>query len=567
MRVGVRNRVAGVKALRWGGALMALLVFASCAGHRIGIKGPGRCLRDLERDPAVQAVAEEHPEVRALLATAARLTAFQPARAAGHYFQAAEEARRSGGGEGAERLFAHAIGHGTALVHELGAWEDGRSFRGRDRSYRVALDLASPHTVDPRRFDDLFLAERLEIAGFDQVVAQEGAGAPMVGKRGWSADRKRENRFLHSGGTDAAVTMWAEISPDGLVTCRCLNPRKVVEVRAGDRRKPLAANYTAPIATTVREERWKSWGLKGVLSPSLFLDKIGLYSLEEPDPSRIPVVMAHGLLSKPETWTAVYNNLLADRRIRENYQFYFFYYPTGLPPLYPGAGLRRELAELHAHLRARGGGRNINRMVLIGHSMGGLMVSAQVRDFRGAWEDLFTIPFDEAPLSAEAREAVETLFHTPPPRYVTRAVFVATPHRGSTLANNWVGRIGSSLAKVPDSFMSLQAPELVGSMTDFGRSVLLTADPLDGIYRLREDNPVLKLTESRPLSPWVTLHSIIGDEGRGDTPESTDGIVPYRSSHLPGVRSEKIVPCGHSAHLHAQGQAEIRRILLDHLRG
>jgi hypothetical protein len=37
-------------------------------------------------------------------------------------------------------------------------------------------------------------------------------------------------------------------------------------------------------------------------------------------------------------------------------------------------------------------------------------------------------------------------------------------------------------------------------------------------------------------------HSIIGDRGKGDTPNSSDGVVPYWSSHLATAKSEKIVP-------------------------
>jgi len=46
----------------------------------------------------------------------------------------------------------------------------------------------------------------------------------------------------------------------------------------------------------------------------------------------------------------------------------------------------------------------------------------------------------------------------------------------------------------------------------------------------------------------IPYHSIIGDRGRGDTPNSSDGVVPYWSSHLDGAQSEKIVPSEHGSH-------------------
>jgi hypothetical protein len=59
----------------------------------------------------------------------------------------------------------------------------------------------------------------------------------------------------------------------------------------------------------------------------------------------------------------------------------------------------------------------------------------------------------------------------------------------------------------------------------------------------------------------VPYHSIIGDRGRGDTPNSSDGVVPYWSSHLDGAQSEKIVPSGHGAEHSPEAITEVLRIL------
>ena len=56
-------------------------------------------------------------------------------------------------------------------------------------------------------------------------------------------------------------------------------------------------------------------------------------------------------------------------------------------------------------------------------------------------------------------------------------------------------------------------------------------------------NPVLNRIASLPIR--VPFHSIMGDRGLGDSPESSDGVVPYSSSHLEGAESELIVPTGH----------------------
>jgi hypothetical protein len=69
-----------------------------------------------------------------------------------------------------------------------------------------------------------------------------------------------------------------------------------------------------------------------------------------------------------------------------------------------------------------------------------------------------------------------------------------------------------------------------------------------------------------PSHPGVTYHSIMGDCGKDDTPNSSDGVVPHWSSHMDGAASEKIVPSGHSAHQNPEGIKEVGRILHLHLK-
>ena len=63
------------------------------------------------------------------------------------------------------------------------------------------------------------------------------------------------------------------------------------------------------------------------------------------------------------------------------------------------------------------------------------------------------------------------------------------------------------------------------------------------------------------IPPGIPYHSIMGDRGHGDTPNSSDGIVPYWSSHLDGARSELIVNSDHGAQYNPQAIREVARIL------
>ena len=74
----------------------------------------------------------------------------------------------------------------------------------------------------------------------------------------------------------------------------------------------------------------------------------------------------------------------------------------------------------------------------------------------------------------------------------------------------------------------------------------------------------LKVVNTIPMTPGVPYHTIIGDRGRGDSPNSSDGVVPYWSSHMEGAQTEDIVPSDHTAHQDPQAIAEVLRILKAH---
>jgi hypothetical protein len=83
----------------------------------------------------------------------------------------------------------------------------------------------------------------------------------------------------------------------------------------------------------------------------------------------------------------------------------------------------------------------------------------------------------------------------------------------------------------------------------------------NSIDTLAPNNRFVVAINKIPITKGIPYHSIIGDRGRGDTPNSSDGVVPYWSSHLDGARSEKIVPCGHGSPQNPQAIAEVHRIL------
>ena len=157
---------------------------------------------------------------------------------------------------------------------------------------------------------------------------------------------------------------------------------------------------------------------------------------------------------------------------------------------------------------------------------------------------------------AELLEEVLVFNHRPE---VQRVIFISTPHRGSKLAAGWIGRIGAALVKTPQLFTSIYAstkPLLVADPT--ARSLNRMPNSVDTL----EPNDRFVVAVNRlPITPGIPYDSIMGDRGRGDTPNSSDGMVPYWSSHLNGAQSELVVPSDHGAQHNPQAIAEVRRIL------
>jgi hypothetical protein len=142
-------------------------------------------------------------------------------------------------------------------------------------------------------------------------------------------------------------------------------------------------------------------------------------------------------------------------------------------------------------------------------------------------------------------------------------IFIAAPHRGSDLARNWLGRIGSSLVKAPTTLTNVGKEALNLATLDIG-AMKLSRIP-NSVDTLSPNNRFVKNVSAIPITPGIPYHTICGDRGRGDTPKSSDGIVPYWSSHLDGAQSELVVPSSHSAHQNPQAIEEVRRILKLHI--
>lgn len=429
----------------------------------------------------------------------------------------------------------------------------------------LVLDRRGEEVLDPSGFDALTPAGSVRIKGLIHRSTQDGLGVPCVGWVRRESPLVAGQPGIPKAGMSFPVTAYVRF--DGRTAhLRFQSTLRSDHALIDGRRMRLAADFSASIAILLSHGKNRSIDLRALFFTDREFGKAGLFQFQPYDPNKIPVVFVHGLISRPEAWTQALNGLLADPKVRERYQFWFYLYPTGLPVWKSAAVLRSELDRFHRALETPARNPRLHEMVLVGHSMGGLISSLMIREGGDRlWRQFSNVPSRELKLSPSAKREILDLVYFAPREDVHRVIFVATPHRGSNLALNPMANFGAGLIRLPVGLGKGDREEFLRALRDDSRSLFVA--PANSVRFLRAKSPLLLSIMNLPISPKVPYHSIIGDRGRGSSPNSSDGVVPYWSSHLDGARSEKIVPSGHGANENPRGIEEIRRILRLNLEG
>jgi pimeloyl-ACP methyl ester carboxylesterase len=441
-------------------------------------------------------------------------------------------------------------------------------------SRQLELSMAKD-TVYSRDYFDSFVAARgVEESGMVRKV-REGCGAPMVGIREQRPERAEEMKFFPKRGLHLPVTLTIDSiakprAADGVVAVEfsMRNPLVEQSVAVGNRRLPLAANFSAPIAILLKGLSQNSLALAGYFKADEQASKAGIYLLEPYDPDRIPVILIHGLVSVPTIWRDIIPELSSDPIVSQNYQLMVFTYPSSYPLAQSAALLRESLASVRERYDPDGNDPLSNNMVVAGHSMGGMLTHSLVADFDDRlWNEISDVPFEQLKMGEQERERIREMVFFDPDPAVRRAVYFSAPHRGAKMAEKGISGLVSRMAKLPVQVLQLPGELLmaVGS-ENLKMEGVSAGKKMTSVQSLEPDSPMVKAMDASPYRKGVIYHSIIGDRGKGDTPNSSDGVVEYWSSHQKGAASELIVPTDHGSYKHPRAIEELKRILREHAR-
>ena len=399
-----------------------------------------------------------------------------------------------------------------------------------------------------------------------------GVGAPVIAVRRGDlpAEPLIEGKLFPIYEFYYALTAVLEIgAPDEaaprLAALSIVDPHRQDRVEIAGVKYPLAMDLGAQFLL-LEGETDIEFAKGGALRSGKHVSEIGLYIGEPLRTDKIPLVLVHGLLAGPTGWIPALEELVLDPEIQQGFQVWAFAYPTGLPFNFSARLLREALTDTLSRVDPEGANPLIQQTVIVSHSMGGLLTRVNVSDSgMTVWDAVFSEPPDEINLEPEDLEWMkESLIFEPVPS-VTRVVFFSVPHRGSKLASNSVGKIGASFVSLPEVLKTL-GQRIVAAAGDALRGDAEERHKFsDGVQTLQPDSTAIEILNQLEINPRVTYHSIVGDQGKGDCPDCTDGIVPYWSSHLEGAASERIVPSGHGTYKDPEGIAELQRILHEHL--
>jgi len=410
-------------------------------------------------------------------------------------------------------------------------------------------------------------AASIRIRNAERRVASDGLGVPCVTVREREVQPVGSSRFVPLNGRWLPATFVIDCSTPGRPVGKFFNTQVTQTASLAGTSQPLAYDFTAALEISLGPRFWRRFGLSGLFKPAAHLENSGLFFTESFSPDRIPVIMVHGLASDPHIWQNPMNEILADPVLRENYQLWYFLYPTGLPVPVTARRLRESTRLAIEAYDPKRTAPALKEMVLVGHSMGGLLSRMQVIDSGDdIWGSFFAVPPEQLWVDPRRRRALmDALFFDRSP-YVERAIFVATPHRGSDIADFNLVRWVVNFIRLPLDLAGL-ATEFAQLDVSFFNPALQKFDAFGtrSIDNLSPRHPLLNGLEQRPI--LVPHHSIIGNRGRSVAPElCSDGVVPFKSAHLPTAVSEKLVPAPHSCAQHPETAAEIVRILHEHLK-
>ncbi len=382
-----------------------------------------------------------------------------------------------------------------------------------------------------------------------------GIGVPML----LDYETRDAPLYPRDGLTIPATAVYRRI--DGAPHFSLLTAKNTIELNGST--YPINIDNVAPVTAMARRGRHIARsGFRNLLDPAAMPEGPRIFLTEPYDPNKITILIIPGLQSTPFAFVDLLEAIRCDPEVSGHFQVWTFLYATGTPVLFNALELRQQLEKTISEVDPADQDFATRHIVVLGHSMGGLMAHTLVSDSgEKLWNALFAVPPERLKGDkATIRRLVDGLHFHRNPRVVS-AIFAATPHRGSQLAESWIGHLAASLIRLPSDLRA----DIVKVISENPDAATPTAKAFcremnfSSVRTLSPGDPVLRAMADLPIE--VPFHSIIGKHNPGPIETSSDGVVPYASAHLDGASSEFVVRSSHGVCENSEAQGEVIRIL------
>lgn len=334
-------------------------------------------------------------------------------------------------------------------------------------------------------------------------------------------------------------------------------------VKVAEKSYPLAANFSAPYGLWLAQNNLVRSAYLSLIDRDDRVTMPHLFMLEPYNPNKKVIVLVHGLASSPEAWVRLTNDIMGDPVLRDHYQVWQVFYSTNMPILESRYQIYSLITQTFDQVAPSASAKK--DAVLIGHSMGGIITRLLVSDADLVQPTVELLDnnratkFKDDPLFKARLE----MHHIP---NFSRAIFLSAPHRGTAFADRWFTLAARKIIKIPGAFLGALADTLQdGNIRNFSKELghgLIQNGPSD----LSNNSKFTQITKNVMPYEGFKYHSIIGNNtSSNDINVITDDVVPYKSAHLDGALSEKIIKGGHSIQETPEAVLELRRILKLHL--
>lgn len=341
---------------------------------------------------------------------------------------------------------------------------------------------------------------------------------------------------------------------------RLIDPYLYHQIEVNQADYTLTANYSAPFGYWLAQNHLGKAGYWTLLNKENDLLMPHLYMLEPYNPNKKVIVFIHGLASSPEAWVSLTNDIMGDQELRDHYQVWQIFYSTNMPIFESRYQIYTLLTQAFQNIEINNP--PVQHAVLIGHSMGGVISRLLVSNQDISNAAIAKMSKSQSAMLNKHPVIRERFIFKAIPNF-SRAIFIAAPHRGTNYADRWFTRLARNIIKIPNEFFeNVQSDSLLDKTKTVRHRGLIE----NGASNLSENSDFMLLTQNVMPAQSVKYHSIMGNVTHSELPSfMNDGIVPYRSSHLEGASSEKIIRGDHYVQMTTSAINEMRRILLLHL--